>query len=280
VDRILKCEMFENLVVGVDGHQAGRDALALAAQLASPRAQIALVYVQVVMPSPDPDSGARSLAADRAPVLASLEALRAQSRVAARVLWIQAHSVATGLREIAAERGADLLVIGASRTDAVERAFVGDDTRAVLGHAPCPVAVAPRGQAERTPALARIAAAYDGSAASERAVAVARALARAHDAALTAFEAVPEPLYLHDPGNPEPEIDQLVASARERVSALGDIEPHAAAGEAVEQLARFAASADLLVLGAHTRRPLDHLTDGSTAQRLAETPPCALLVLG
>ena len=271
--------MFKNLIVGVEDSAAGRDALALARQLASPDAQLALAYVQVVMPRPDPDSGAASLATERRPALARLASLLEESRSDARVVWIQARSVADGLRELVTERGADLLVIGASRSDAYDRVFVGDDTRAVLAHPPCPVAVAPRGHAERTPEPLRIAAAYDGSEASERAVAVARELARERNAVLAAFEAVPEPLHLRDPWDPQPEIDQRVAAAHERVATLGDVEPHAAAGEAVEELVRFGASADLLVLGAHERRPIDPLTDGTTAQRLADAPPCALLVL-
>lgn len=171
-----------------------------------------------------------SLAAERAPAQARLESLREEPGADPLVIWNEARSVAGGLRELAAERGADLLVVGASRSDAFEGALIGDQTRAVLGQAPCAVAVVPRGHAERTHALVRIAAAYDGSAASERAVAVARELARRHQAALTAFEVVPEPLYLRDPWNPQPEIDQRVAAAREHVAALRDVEPQAGPG--------------------------------------------------
>ena len=41
------------------------------------------------------------------------------------------------------------------------------------------------------------------------------------------------------------------------------------AGDAADELARCSDSVDLLVVGAHKYRPLDHLLDGSTSQRLA-----------
>ena len=128
-------------------------------------------------------------------------------------------------------------------------------------------------------ALSRIGAAYDGSPESERALALARQLAREHSAELSAFEAVPEPLDVHDAWNPQPEIDEGVAKARERVARSGDVEAHAASGDAAEELARYGASVDLLVVGSHKYRPIDHLSPGSTVQRLADVAPCPLLVL-
>jgi nucleotide-binding universal stress UspA family protein len=272
--------MFDTVIVGVDDAQAGRDALALARLLASPHGQLTLAYVQVVMPKPDPDSGAVSLAADRRPALERLVALRDESHADARVLAVEARSVAAGLHELAARRAADLLVIGASRRDDYERTLVRDDTRAVLENPPCPVAVAPRGYARRVARLDNIGVAYDGSPESDRALAVARELAHQRRARLSAFEAVPEPLGLRDYWNPQPEIDERVAQARGRLAALGDVEPHAASGDdAAELLAGYGESVDLLIMGSHAYRPIDHLGPGSTAQRLADHAPCPLVVL-
>ena len=130
------------------------------------------------------------------------------------------------------------------------------------------------------PTLDNIGVAYDGSPESDRALAVARELARERGARLSAFEAVPEPLYLRDPWNPQPEIDERVAHARGRIAALGDVEPHAASGDdAAEALAGYGESVDLLIMGSHAYRPIDHLSPGSTAQRLAGHAPCPLVVL-
>jgi hypothetical protein len=73
-----------------------------------------------------------------------------------------------------------------ARRDELERAFVGDDTRRVLASSPSAVAVAPRGYVARRPALNTIGVAYNGSSASEEALAVASELAREHNAELSA----------------------------------------------------------------------------------------------
>jgi nucleotide-binding universal stress UspA family protein len=279
--------MFDNVIVGVDGAAEHRDALALARQLVSSDGQLVLAYVQVVMRKPEPDSGAMSLAAERRPVMESLRSLRDESNLDARVLAVEAGSVAAGLDELASRRDADLLVIGASRRDDYERALVRDDTSAVLEKAPCPVAVAPLGYASRPGSLNTIGAAYDGSPGSELALALARELARERGARVSAFEAVAEPVYVRDAWDPQPEIDARVAEARGRIAELGDVEPHAAsvepygapADDEAEALARYGASVDLLVLGPHTDRPVDHVLPGTAAQRLAARAPCPLLVL-
>jgi nucleotide-binding universal stress UspA family protein len=274
--------MFDNVIIGADDAEAGRDALALTQQLAAPRGQVTLAYVQVGAPPPEPDSAALSLAVDRQPVLEALRSLRDESRLDARVIVVETVSVAAGLHELAVRHHADLLVIGASRRDLAERALVRDDTRAVLKNPPCPVAVAPLGYGRGSPALDRIGAAYDGTPESERAVALARELAARHSGRASAFEAVQEPLYVHDAWDPQPEIDEHVAQARRRIATLGGIEARAEAsadGDPVEALARYAESMDLLVLGSHASRPTDSPVAGSTAQRLADQAPCPLLVL-
>ena len=270
--------MFWNVIVGVADLEAGRDALALALQLASRVRPPTCAYVQVVMPKPGPDPGARSLAADRRRALERLAALQDGSRDS-RLVSVEARSVAGGLHELARRHQADLLVIGASRRDDYERLLVGDDTRAVLENAPCPVAVAPTGYATHPPDLETVGAAYDGSPESMRAVAVAQTLGREHGAHVSAFEAILVPVDAHDPANPQPEIDRDVDQARSQMAALGDVEPRAAAGDPQEEVKRYAASVDLLVVGSHRYRLIDRLTTGSLAQRLAYRAPCALLVL-
>jgi nucleotide-binding universal stress UspA family protein len=266
--------MFDNVIVGVADPEAGRDALALALQLASPGRPLTLVYVQAVMPGPRPDS----LAADcrRAQKrLAPLQACAPESRL----VCVEADSIARGLHELARRHDADLLVVGASRRDDSERPFLGDDARASLEDAPCPVAVAPVGYSRRSQSLEEVGAAYDGSTESRRAVAVAQLLGSEHGAHVSAFQALPVPVDAHDPANPQPEIDRDVEQARRRMAGLGDVEPQAAAGEPEEEIKRYATSVDLLVVGSHRYRPVDHLADGSLAQRLGDRTPCALLVL-
>ena len=270
--------MFDNVVVGVDDSDAGRDALELAKRLVFFDGNLLLVFVEVVMPAPSPDTDPQWQAADRRRALERLASLRDEAQVDAQLLTVQAGSVASGLHE-AVRRHGDLLVIGASRRDDFERVFVGDDTREVLDNAPSAVAVAPRGYAARPPGLDTIGVAYNGSPASEEALAVASELAREHNAELSAFEAVPEPIYVHDPRSGRWELEERLAKAYKRLDELGDVKPRVASGDAAQALARYAASVDLLVLGSHEHRPIDRFTGGSTSQRLADNAPCPLLVL-
>lgn len=272
--------MFENVYVGVKDVEAGRDALALARQLVSPDGDLTLVSVFVAVNTPPPDGGAGWEVGERRRALARLARLRDDSHVDAQLSWLQARSAAAGLSEVVRSHG-DLLVVGASRRDDYERVFVGDDAREVLEHAPSAVAVAPAGYAAPAGALRVIGVAYDGSAAGERALAAARRLAGAHGAELSVFQVVPEPIRIRDPWHVEAEIAAGVERAGIRLAEeLEGVTTHAVSGDPADELARLAASVDLMVLGPHTRRPIDRLAGGSTAQRLADTIPCPLLVLG
>jgi nucleotide-binding universal stress UspA family protein len=267
---------FDNIVVGIGEHEAGRDTLALARKLSSEGGQLTLGQVRVVVLPPPPDSGAA--AEDRRRATERLAALRDESRLDARVVCVDGRSVAAGLHELAADRTADLIVIGASRRDPLERVSIGDDTRAVLENAPCAVAVAPVGYAAGAPRLRRIGAGYDGSREGRRALALARELATERGAEVSAFQALRESLDAHDPWIAEWEIEADAARAREGMAGLG-AELHLGSGDPADELARYGASVDLLVLGSHSYRPIDRVASPSTAQRLAQRPPCPLLVL-
>jgi nucleotide-binding universal stress UspA family protein len=272
-------EMFENVYVGVKDVEAGRDALALARQLVSPDGDLTLVSVFVAVNTPPPDGGAGWEVGERRRALARLARLRDDSHVGAELSWLQARSAAAGLSEVVRGHG-DLLVVGASRRDDYERVFVGDDAREVLEHAPSAVAVAPAGYAARAGALRVIGVAYDGSPAGEQALDAGRRLASARAAELSVFQVVPEPIRVRDPWHVEAEIAAGVERAGRRLAELEGVTTHAVSGDPADELARLAASVDLMVLGPHTRRPVDRLAGGSVAQRLADTIPCPLLVLG
>jgi hypothetical protein len=64
-----------------------------------------------------------------------------------------------------------------------------------------------------------------GSPGSEQALAVARSLGRQRSAQLSAFDAVSEPIRVHDPWNVEVEIEEGVAKALAPLAELGDVEP-------------------------------------------------------
>jgi nucleotide-binding universal stress UspA family protein len=271
--------MFEEVVVGVGHDESGRDALALAKQLVSPRGGLTLLYVLVVASKPAPDSGAVGDAGRRRYALGRLAALADELSVGAQVACVDAKSVRAGLHGFASSRHADLLVIGTSVRDEAAVGVDDDHTRDVLEDAPCAVAVAPRGYAAHVAAIQKIGVAYDGSAQSEQALVVGRRLAAERQAEVSAFDAVRPPLYVHDVWDVEGEIEEQVEEARRRIGAATGVEVQAGSGDAADELARYSHSVDLLVIGAHKYRPIDHLLDGSTSQRLAGTASSPLLVL-
>jgi nucleotide-binding universal stress UspA family protein len=272
--------MFENVVVGVDTYETGCDAIELTRVLAPVKGKITLLYVEVVQSEPTSASPTRLDAERQRFGLERLARLRDDAQITADVERVQAPSVRHGLHDFAADRDAGLIAIGAGRHDSVTRMFLGDEARSLLEDAPCPVAVAPAGYARRSAALKKIGVGYDGSPASERAIAVARKIAADHGASMSVFEAVRAPVYARDIWDVEDEIDEHVEQARRRIAALGHVEPHAEFGEdAVAALRRYAPSVDLLVLGSHRYRRPGLLIERSKAQRLADDPPTPLLVL-
>lgn len=273
--------MFENVVVcvstGLLDDQTGRDVVALAKKLVSPHRKLALLYVHLVKAKPDAESSAPDTTKYKH-ALQRMETLAGEFSVDPDLQSVEAQSPRRGLHDFAARQGADLLVVGAS-ISAHDRMPLGDDTRKTPDDAPCAVAVAPAGIASRPGAIKTIGVGFDGSVQSERAVAVARRLAAELRAELSAFEAVPVPAYARDPWNVRGEVGERVEAARQRVAALGHLEARAGFGDPVHELARYARSVDLLVLGGHDYRPIDHVLALSTAQRLAGEVSSRLLVL-
>lgn len=275
--------MFDNVVAGVLAgildDQTDRDVIALAQELVSPQGKLTLLHVHLVMAKPARDSGSLVDAAKCEQALQRLAGLADELSVDGELRCVETHSPRRGLHEFAAGREADLLVVGASRGDENDRTFLGDDTRKVLEDAPCAVAVAPPEFAARAGPINKIGVGFDGSAQSERALALATRLAAERRAELSAFEAVPAPVYARDPWDVKGDVAEHVEAARQRVAALGHLQAEAGFGDPVDELARYSQSVDLLVIGGHHYRPIDHLSEQSTGQRLADEVTTPLLVL-
>ena len=138
--------MFDNVLVGVDGRQGGRDAIALARQLASAEADITLAHV----------CGGNTIGGRFSSLSVPLEIEDAERllkrtikehKLQAEGVVVYESSVGRGLHQLADERAADLLVVGSTRHALLGRILMGDDCRAALNGAPCAVAVAARAYA-------------------------------------------------------------------------------------------------------------------------------------
>lgn len=272
--------MFKRIVVGVDGHVGGRDAIDLARNLLAPAGELTLAYVYSRdLVSRDVMPGVEAVEAERAAEL--LERARREAGTPAIPYYIGSSSVGRGLHELADRIEADLLVVGSTRHGLLGRVLIADDTQDALNAAPCAIAVAPAGYARSSASLRRIGVGYDGSPESEHALALARDLARECDAELSALCAVSIPTEAFGPG-PLPlsdVIDPLVDQARKQLESLGDVVPHAVYGRAAEELALFSGTVDLLIIGSRGYGPVGRLVHGSTSRQLARSARCPLLVL-
>ena len=271
--------MFEHIVVGVDGREGGRDAVALARLLVTLGGKLALAHVVARDAHAYGGTSGAPEASDEGRAEGLLEAVRRETGVEANLRWYGASSVGRGLHELCEVIGADLLVVGSSRRGLLGRVLIGDDTSAALNGAPCAIAIAPSNYSP-PPGTREIGVGYDGSPESEHALSVARTLAVAWAAKLSALEAVSVPSYARvGPGAADNAPQCLVADALQRIARLGGVEPHAAYGQPAEELARYSGSLDLLVVGARGYGPVGRLIHGSTSQQLARTARCPLLVL-
>jgi nucleotide-binding universal stress UspA family protein len=272
--------MFRHVIVGIHEEHGGGDALALARKLVAEDGKLTLAYVYPGYAAFQARSNPEAETREREHANKLLEATRDDAGLTADLKSKGSPTVGRGLHELAEECGADLLVTGSTHHGLVGRVCVGNDTHDALNGAPCPVAVAPTGYAQRPEAIKKIVIGYDGSPDSKHAVEVARALASELGATLSAVQAVSWPTYMFANHRVSAHmIRDAVDEAEKEIAELGDIEGHALYGDAAEELATYSASADLLVVGSRGYGPAHRIVHGGTSNRLAESARCPLIVL-
>jgi nucleotide-binding universal stress UspA family protein len=273
--------MFKRIVVGVDEHEGGRDAIALAKNLLARDGEITLAHVLAHDGHGYRGPSAAYEASGWASAAELLEKVRDDARVEAHLRWHVSGSVGRGLHELCELIGADLLTVGSSRRGLLGRVLLGNDTQAALDGAPCAIAIAPANYSREPVAVREIGVGYNGTPESEHALELARRLAAGTGARLSAFEAVSLSTSRFEARlfRLSDAVDTLVKEARERLTALAGVEAHAAYGDAAEELALYSASLDLLVVGSRGYGPLGRMMHGSTSRKLTRMARCPLLVL-
>ena len=139
-------DRLRRIVCAVDFSEASASALSWAELLAGPAAANLLLLHVFEWPfgettGDDPISTLRrSLAAEAQDQLDNLASV-AQSRIAERV--VRQGKPSKEIVEFAAERSADLVVLGASGRGAINQAVLGSTAHAVLRHMVCPVLTVP-----------------------------------------------------------------------------------------------------------------------------------------
>lgn len=273
--------MFQTIIIGIDGRPQDAEALALAQQLAEPGAEIIAAKIAVI------DTGLLRTS----PVRFEAEALEAaedvvdaftEPRVRTEGVVTCAASVGQGLCEVAVGASADLIVIASSRRGLAGRVFAGDAVRDVLRHAPCPVAIATVGQTAAG-ALKHITVGYDGSEASETALAEAVRIGERDHAAVDVVEVVEPALAVAAMGGAYSgnALDDQYERAHQHLE--GIVERHGvhgviATGRAAHELAKASRSSDLLVIGLRNYDLLDRMLIGSTGHALLREQSAPMLI--
>ncbi|MDP9346176.1 MAG: universal stress protein [Actinomycetota bacterium] len=278
---------FSTIVVGVDGHEGGRDALALADRLQAVCGELVAVcaYVSEHVVGHGPQAHLESRTRDE--VHAELDAELACAGVDAEPLVVPDASAARALHRAAQRHQAALIVVGAGYRGRVGRVVDGDVAASTLHHSPCPVLVAPPRYAQNPGPLATIGAAFDGSPESRAAVVVARDVAVALGATLRVLTVLEPPGAWTAYPSWEHESRQAPAvraatrtSLDALVAALGpNVTAELLEGEPARALGRAALDIDLLVCGSRSHGPLARLLLGGTSGRLTRNAPCPVLVL-
>ncbi len=277
--------MFKTIVVGVDGREGGRDALALAALLQRAfDSEIVAVHAFPLDHYLGRGAGGEyeKIVRDRAVTVVQDEVERAA--VPVRPFVVADGSPGRALHRAAVAHRADLIVVGSAHRGRAGRVLAGDVTAGTLHGAPCAVLVAPRGHDDHGGQLRTIGVGFDGSPESRAALELAHQIAEAVGARLRVICVVVPP----DPGGPAQDWAEHAhrrrAEAEARLeAALADLGEIAAGalpvGDPAHELADAAHDLDLLVTGSRGYGPVRRLMLGSTSTRLVHEAPCPVLVL-
>ncbi len=206
-------------------------------------------------------------------------------------LSVEGRHPADELGARAEEIGAALIVIGSSHRSPLGRVTLGSVGAALIHGAPCAVAVAPRGYAEREEhRMLRIAVAYDGGAESGVALATAASICartRARLSVLTAADIAARGLSAPMPtgGGPAAVVNEqramhsVLRSGLDRVPEGLPVEGRLLLGSAAAEIAEAAAEEDLLVVGSRAHGALGRTVLGSVSTELIHRAECPVLVL-
>jgi nucleotide-binding universal stress UspA family protein len=285
----------EVVVVGADGSDESRDALALGQQLA--RALDAELLAAYVHPFEElagllaggPAREAEELIGELATHnLAAVREMTSGSAVA-EVRPATASSAAAGLQALAIELGARLVVLGCSRRSGLGKVFPGGTGERLLSGSPVPVAVAPRGHAAGEGRFEVLGCGFDGSQTARQALAFAAKLARSAGARLRvlsahrryAFDEIPA-----DTFGARSVSDELHAYLRESLDQAVDelcdgvrVEGEVLEGDPAQVLSDASERLDLLVLGSRGYGPLKSVLMGSVSAQVTRSASCPVLVV-
>ena len=277
------------IVVGFDGRDEGRDALALGRDLAAAEsAELEVAVVDSDPPLPNPPSAYEAAVRKRFDELFGEASFELDDSEFAR-REIRYVSPARGLNELAERERVDLIVIGSTHRGPIGSVFLGAVGERLLNGAPCPVAVAPRGYAAREHSgLGVIGVGYDGTPEARLALHFAEELARLLGgslrlvAAIRSGETRPARISGTDLGYSAVLRERAEELLAEGMASVGqDLEVDAAVveGEPAAVLADQGVELDLLVLGSRGYGPIRRTLLGGVSAAVMRNTPCPVLLV-
>jgi nucleotide-binding universal stress UspA family protein len=236
--------MYRKILVGYDGHEHARDALALARGLAAIEgAELILVAALELDPLATP-ADAYERATAEAEYRLSASAREVLEETPFRLRTFGGVSAPRALSEFAEAEHADVIVLGSTHRAGLGRVLPGSVGENLLHGAPCAVLIAPIGFANRPKLeIGSIGVGFDGRNEAGHAREVANGLA-----------------------------SDLGASVETITVAEGD-------GDPAEVLAERSADLDLLVVGSRNYGPVRRALLGSVAAEVMKTAACPVLVV-
>jgi nucleotide-binding universal stress UspA family protein len=278
----------QTVIVGIEDSERAADALALARRLAEPSARLILVRAYPVDPTISGDGGtryARALLADAEATLAAL----------CEGPWMQTVAVADphparALARVAQERCAALVVLGASHTGRLRRVVPGSTGERLLPGSPCPVAIAPRGYANRTEPIQVVTCAYDATPDARRALQSAAQMADRLGTRLAVVRVLEGPTVADATLAVEPSAASTVRRMRDMAEAqtrraVAELDPSLNAnavvlrGDPLDELRRCTSETDLLVIGSRGYGPLRGVMSGTLSGRLMRAAAFPLVLV-
>jgi nucleotide-binding universal stress UspA family protein len=279
-------ERFERIVVGYAGDAAGRDGLVLAAALAEACAgQLTIVFPYHPLLSTVSGELAEARARREAGALLGPNPLLED----ARWHWSNSSWPISALHELAAFEAAQLLVFGAA-PERLEHRHVALMERMVHG-APCAVAVAPAGYAERpVRSLSRIGVGFADTPEGHAALQLGCSLTRewgGRDTRVIAGCGLSPALLSYASLSPSPaEVEEelhrqtlaALDQARERLGGE-PLQLDVRRGDPCRVLSEAARELDLLILGSRGYGPVRHALLGGVSAEVMRAARCPVLVL-
>jgi nucleotide-binding universal stress UspA family protein len=258
-DVIEAVSMLSTVLIGFDGSDRGRDALALGRALAATDGEIVIVcvYPSVLLLVDSVELASET--DDEARFDAARTALDGDPRA----IYVSRRdaSVAAGLHAEAKRRHADVLVVGSSHRGPIGRILLGSVTRQTLLAAPCAVAVAPVGLHSDRPLHARV-----------RIIDIADAAQDGAD--WPGVWLVPE-LAETVAAEAQQAVDEAIAGVPDDVRVAG----HSIRGTVVPELLTATKQLDLLILGSRNYGPVRRVLLGSVSGKVVEAADCPVLVV-